>query len=192
MSPELSAAIAALVEAHTPPPPAPEESEASADGDTSEVTEAAPAPAPEPAPVVVESGMTVPAAAHFALAELLKNRGYNLYVTVAASHWPQEKKSRKNPDPPPEHFKVATVLRNPSAGDSPAFWWSVDLAPGEPIDSLVSLFAGADWQEREQWDLVGVVFSNHPDLRRLMLPEDWQGHPLRKDYAIDTPHAPWR
>jgi NADH-quinone oxidoreductase subunit C len=56
----------------------------------------------------------------------------------------------------------------------------------------VRVFVGADWQEREQFDLVGVHFAGHPDLRRLMMPEDWVGHPLRRDYAIDTPHAPWR
>lgn len=144
------------------------------------------------AEAVAATAMVVPAARHHALASLLKAHGYGLYVTVAASHWPQEKKSRRNPDPPPEHFEVMTALRNPTAPGAPAFWWVVHLAPEEPIDSLVDLFAGADWQEREQWDLVGVRFTNHPDLRRLMLPEDWQGHPLRKDYAIDTPHAPWR
>ncbi|MSP92691.1 MAG: NADH-quinone oxidoreductase subunit C, partial [Myxococcales bacterium] len=46
--------------------------------------------------------------------------------------------------------------------------------------------------EREQYDLVGVRFGGHPDLRRLMMDEDWPGHPLRKDYAIETSHAPWR
>ena len=60
------------------------------------------------------------------------------------------------------------------------------------VPRLYPLFAGADWQEREQYDLVGVIFEGHPDLRRLMMPEDWDGHPLRKDYAIDTRVAPWR
>ena len=64
-------------------------------------------------------------------------------------------------------------------------------------------FPGADlfrlipWADRLlegilEFDLVGVQFSGHPDLRRLMLPDDWEGHPLRKEYAIDTPHPPWR
>lgn len=134
----------------------------------------------------------VPSSAHKALAHLLRDNGYTMYVTVVASHWPEEKVSRRNPNPEPEHFQVATVLRNPARGASSTFGWRVRLQPGEAIDSLVSVFAGADWQEREQYDLVGVVFRGHPDLRRLMMPEDWPGHPLRKDYAIDTAHFPWR
>ena len=63
---------------------------------------------------------------------------------------------------------------------------------GETCPTLSGVWAGADWQEREQFDLVGTVFENHPDLRRIMMPEDWQGHPLRRDYAIDTAHFPWR
>ena len=50
------------------------------------------------------------------------------------------------------------------------------------LPSLADLWANADWNEREVFDLFGVVFHRHPDLRRLMMPEDWEGHPLRKDY----------
>ncbi|MBI5482242.1 MAG: NADH-quinone oxidoreductase subunit C [Deltaproteobacteria bacterium] len=50
------------------------------------------------------------------------------------------------------------------------------------VASLAALWDSADWLEREQYDLMGVVFAGHPDLRRLLLPEDWDGHPLRKDY----------
>jgi NADH-quinone oxidoreductase subunit C len=50
------------------------------------------------------------------------------------------------------------------------------------VASLTSLWDSAEWLEREQYDLLGVKFEGHPDLRRLLLPEDWQGHPLRKDY----------
>jgi NADH-quinone oxidoreductase subunit C len=46
--------------------------------------------------------------------------------------------------------------------------------------------------ERECYDMFGVVFDGHPDLRRILLPQDWEGHPLKKDYAVDTPHAPYR
>jgi NADH-quinone oxidoreductase subunit C len=50
------------------------------------------------------------------------------------------------------------------------------------LPSLTSLWNNADWLEREQYDLLGVVFEGHPDLRRLLLPDDWVGHPMRKDY----------
>jgi NADH-quinone oxidoreductase subunit C len=46
--------------------------------------------------------------------------------------------------------------------------------------------------ERECYDMFGVRFEGHPDLRRILLSQDWEGYPLRKDYAVDTPHAPYR
>jgi len=56
---------------------------------------------------------------------------------------------------------------------------------GEPVPSLVPLWNGANWLERECYDMFGIVFEGHPNLRRMLLPDDWdEGHPLRKDYPL--------
>ena len=58
------------------------------------------------------------------------------------------------------------------------------LDEGEPVSSVVSIWPTADWHEREQFDLMGVRFDGHPNLARILMPDDWDGHPLRKDYPI--------
>lgn len=55
------------------------------------------------------------------------------------------------------------------------------------IDSVMPVWVGADWHERECYDLFGIEFRGHPDHRRILLPEDWEGHPLRKDYPVEGP-----
>lgn len=55
----------------------------------------------------------------------------------------------------------------------------------EEVDSVVDIWPGANWHERETYDLVGIKFKNHPNLKRILLPEGWVGHPLRKNYPMD-------
>jgi NADH-quinone oxidoreductase subunit C len=68
----------------------------------------------------------------------------------------------------------------------------VKAAAGEAgIDSVTGVWPTANWMEREVYDLFGVAFNNHPDLRRLLLPKDWDGHPLRKDYPLEFMENQW-
>ncbi len=62
--------------------------------------------------------------------------------------------------------------------------FKVRVDAGVPVPTVSGIWAGAGWMEREVYDLFGIVFEGHPDLRRLMMPDDWEGHPLRKDYPV--------
>lgn len=59
--------------------------------------------------------------------------------------------------------------------------WSDGVAP---VPSMTQLWPSANWEEREAYDMMGIVFSGHPDMRRIFMPDDWQGHPQRKDYPL--------
>ncbi len=124
---------------------------------------------------------------HVALARKLRGLGFRQFVYVVATHFPEKTGAKAQP----ERFEVAYAVRTVGAGSRIATW-RLALTPGESAPSLVGVFAGADWQEREQWDLVGVGFEGHPDLRRIMMPSDYDGHPLRKDFPADKGCAPWR
>jgi NADH-quinone oxidoreductase subunit C len=88
-------------------------------------------------------------------------------------------------------LEVVARVENLDAGFS--LTMKTHLPAGETsCPSLVPVYRGADWMERECYDMFGIRFAGHPDLRRILLPQDWEGHPLLKSYAVDTPHPPYR
>ena len=119
-------------------------------------------------------GVTVPAASLLAAMRALRDTyGYRGYVTATAI----EREAA---------FEVAHAVRNLETCDTLFVRVSLpkDLAA---LDSLAFVYAGAEWHEREIFDLFGVAFRGHPDPRRILLPDEYTGHPLRKDFAMDTP-----
>jgi NADH-quinone oxidoreductase subunit C len=88
-------------------------------------------------------------------------------------------------------FEVLCRVENLDAGT--ALMLRTSVPRNEPAcPTLTGVYRGADWMERECYDMFGIRFEGHPDLRRILLAQDWEGYPLRKDYAVDTPHAPYR
>jgi NADH-quinone oxidoreductase subunit C len=83
----------------------------------------------------------------------------------------------------PERFEVVVNLLSLSARKRIRL--RVQVPSDDPVvDSLFDLYPGTEAMEREAFDLLGVRFRNHPDLTRILMPEDWEGHPLRKDYSL--------
>jgi NADH-quinone oxidoreductase subunit C len=87
------------------------------------------------------------------------------------------------PKPKPRRFAVNYHLLSVSKGPK-RVRMQAWLDDGEPIASVVAVWPTADWHEREAYDLMGIEFTGHPNLKRLLLDDDWEGHPLRKDYPI--------
>jgi NADH-quinone oxidoreductase subunit C len=87
------------------------------------------------------------------------------------------------PDPRPKRFSVSYQLLRVSE-DPARVTVQVWLDDGEAVPSVLPVWPAADWFEREAWDLMGIRFEGHPNLVRILMPEDWDGHPLRKDYPL--------
>jgi NADH/F420H2 dehydrogenase subunit C len=87
------------------------------------------------------------------------------------------------PEPKPKRFSVSYHLL--AVADTPArVRVQVWVDDGEPVPSVVEVWPTADWHEREAWDMFGIRFEGHPNLSRILMEDDWEGHPLRKDYPI--------
>ncbi len=82
----------------------------------------------------------------------------------------------------PQRFEVIYNLY--SIKNAARVFLKVGVDDGETTPSLIPVFAGAEYSEREVWDLFGVVFEGHPMLKRFLLPDDWVGHPLRKEVSL--------
>jgi NADH:ubiquinone oxidoreductase subunit C len=87
------------------------------------------------------------------------------------------------PAPKPRRFSVSYHLLALQAG-APRVRLQVWLDDGETVPSVIGIWPTADWHEREALDLFGIGFDGHPNPRRILMEDDWEGHPLRKDYPI--------
>ncbi len=104
------------------------------------------------------------------ICEMLHEHGFDYLADVTAIDWQD---------------RIEVVYQLTALERNEKLALRVDLDRDKPeIDTLTQIWKGANYQEREVFDLMGVVFTGHPDLRRILLPEDWEGFPLRKDYVI--------
>ena len=128
------------------------------------------------APFVV----TVPVDEWHVFAEFAKNTlGCHFFSFLTAVDWKEQ--------------GLEIVARVDNLDEGIALLMKTRLAPGvSECASLVPVYRGANWMERECFDMFGVRFVGHPDLRRILLGDDWVGHPLLKSYAVDTPYPPYR
>jgi NADH-quinone oxidoreductase subunit C len=119
--------------------------------------------------------VVVPAARLIEVARHLRDAGFDFCSDVTASDWPQR----------PQRFDVVYALY--SIRDRQRLRVKVRAGEHEPVPSVTPIWPAANWLEREVYDMFGVTFTGHPDLRRLLMPDDWQGHPQRKDYPLEGP-----
>jgi NADH-quinone oxidoreductase subunit C len=104
---------------------------------------------------------------------------FNLLTDLTAVDWPKREK----------RFDV--VLNLYSFAHNARLRIKVHAAEGEKVPSVTGVWPTANWLEREAYDMFGIEFAGHPDLKRILLPEEWQGYPLRKDYDILKQDEAW-
>ncbi len=102
----------------------------------------------------------------------------NMLASITAVHWPEE----------PLEYEVVYHLR--SLTRNLFMVVKTRVARDREVASLIDLYKTADWQEREVYDLMGVRFSGHPDLQRILMPEPYPWHPLRKEFPVEGPDFP--
>jgi NADH-quinone oxidoreductase subunit C len=104
----------------------------------------------------------------------VQSAGYNFFEDMTAVDW----------HPLAPRFQLSYHILSFATKDRLRL--RVLLDESDPtVDSIVPIWAGANFYEREVFDLFGIHFVGHPDLRRILLPDDWKGHPLRKDYPVE-------
>jgi NADH/F420H2 dehydrogenase subunit C len=113
-------------------------------------------------------------------------RGVSGYIATASGrdiNFPMTQGLQVLPAVKPKRFSVSyhlLAMQQPPVRVRLKVW----VDDGEPVPSVVPVWPTADWHEREQFDLMGIRFDGHPNLKRLIMDDDWEGHPLRKDYPI--------
>ena len=124
--------------------------------------------------LVIESSV-----AHDVLRMMRDDEQFNYCVDVTCVHWPQREKP----------FDVVWILYSFARNERVRV--KAHIADGASAPSVTDLWETANWLEREAFDMFGVKFEGHPDMRRILLPEDWKGYPLRKDYGIIQQDKEW-
>jgi NADH-quinone oxidoreductase subunit C len=104
---------------------------------------------------------------------------FDYCVDITAVHYPKREKQ----------FDVVWVLY--SFARNERIRVTTQIMDGESLPSSVSIWSGANWLEREVYDMFGINFDGHPDMKRILLPDGWKGHPLRKDYGILQQDNEW-
>jgi len=113
-------------------------------------------------------------------------RGVSGYIGTTGGrdmHAPGTQGLGRVPDAKPKRFAINYHLLR-LTDDPVRLRVQAWLDDGEEIDTVVRVWPTADWFEREAWDMFGIVFRGHPNLARILMEDDWEGHPLRKDYPI--------